>query len=374
MKLSACYIVKNEAASLPRSVASLGDAIDELVVVDTGSTDATVAVAERLGAQVYPFAWQDDFAAARNAALDRAAGDWIFFIDADEFFATPLMRAEVEAYLRACPAEALLLRRCNVNGPQQRRVDEDWTSLRVLRARPWLRYRGRVHEQLTDIRPGAAPLRPTRGPAAWLLLHTGYDAAIVKDKMVRNLRLLQQEIAAHGHQPVYDFYLADCYFGLADYAAAARAARAAIESPVQMLGDGIHIYHLLLESLRQLGGREQAMLAWADRAIAAYPAQPEFYAEKGMTLSALDRLAEARAQLIEALLRYEQRAPGQAREGTYFGPMQAGLVAARLGEIMLRLHDVAEAQTWLTLARRYAPEAPAVQRLQKKFAFSPAQA
>src|SRR5438477_6471542 len=83
-RLTVCMIVKNEAANLRRALASVGPVADELVVVDTGSTDDSAAVAAELGARVAHFAWCDDFAAARNAALALASGAWILSLDADE--------------------------------------------------------------------------------------------------------------------------------------------------------------------------------------------------------------------------------------------------------------------------------------------------
>ena len=77
-------IVKNEARNLEASIAPVQELVDEIVVVDTGSTDDTVAIAERLGAKVFHFAWCDSFAAARNAAIEHATGDWIFVLDADD--------------------------------------------------------------------------------------------------------------------------------------------------------------------------------------------------------------------------------------------------------------------------------------------------
>ncbi|MCJ7823036.1 MAG: glycosyltransferase, partial [Armatimonadetes bacterium] len=82
--LSACLIVKNEEESLPRCLRSVQAVADQIVVVDTGSTDATAAIARRLGAEVYEFAWCDDFSAARNAAAERAACDWVLILDADQ--------------------------------------------------------------------------------------------------------------------------------------------------------------------------------------------------------------------------------------------------------------------------------------------------
>ena len=85
MKLSACVIVKNEEKNLPRWLHCMQELADEIIIVDTGSTDRTVEIAQQAGAQVYTFVWRDDFAAAKNYAIEQATGDWILFLDADDF-------------------------------------------------------------------------------------------------------------------------------------------------------------------------------------------------------------------------------------------------------------------------------------------------
>ena len=98
MKISACYITKNEERNIARSLQSLADAVDEIIVVDTGSTDGTREIAEALGARVLDFSWQDDFSAPRNFAVEAASGDWIVFLDADEWFVEPQgVRSTIEA-------------------------------------------------------------------------------------------------------------------------------------------------------------------------------------------------------------------------------------------------------------------------------------
>ncbi|MGJ3251021.1 MAG: tetratricopeptide repeat protein [Elainellaceae cyanobacterium] len=84
MNLSLCMIVKNEAKTLPRCLASVQGSVDEMIVLDTGSTDETVAIAQAAGAQVHHFVWTNNFAEARNASLTHATGDWILVLDADE--------------------------------------------------------------------------------------------------------------------------------------------------------------------------------------------------------------------------------------------------------------------------------------------------
>src|SRR3954470_19000741 len=82
--LSVCLVTRNEEANLPRALASVRGLANEVVVAETASADRTAQVAEGLGARVYPFAWDDDFAAARNAALERATSEWVLWLNPDE--------------------------------------------------------------------------------------------------------------------------------------------------------------------------------------------------------------------------------------------------------------------------------------------------
>lgn len=84
MLLSLCMIVRDEEAMLRRCLASVADVVDEIILVDTGSCDRTIEIAQGFNAQVYTFTWCDDFAAARNESLKCAHGDWILVLDADE--------------------------------------------------------------------------------------------------------------------------------------------------------------------------------------------------------------------------------------------------------------------------------------------------
>ncbi len=86
MKLSCCMIVKNEAERLPGCLESIKNLVDEIVILDTGSSDQTQEIAKKIGAKVYTAQWDNDFAKARNQALQYVTGDWILVLDADERF------------------------------------------------------------------------------------------------------------------------------------------------------------------------------------------------------------------------------------------------------------------------------------------------
>ena len=101
--LSLCMIVKNEERHLVRCLKSIRDVVDEIIIVDTGSTDKTKDVATIFGAKVFYFPWTGDFAAARNHSLDQATGNWILVLDADEVL-SPLDFKEIKEIIRRKPS------------------------------------------------------------------------------------------------------------------------------------------------------------------------------------------------------------------------------------------------------------------------------
>lgn len=101
MNLSLCMIVKNEETSLPKCLSSVKDVVDEMVVLDTGSTDRTPEIARNFGAKVYDFEWCNDFSAARNQSLKYVRGDWILVLDADEVLVpeiVPTLQQAIKRY------------------------------------------------------------------------------------------------------------------------------------------------------------------------------------------------------------------------------------------------------------------------------------
>ena len=86
IRLSQCMIVKDEEQNIQRALSWGKGIVCEQIVVDTGSTDRTVEIAEALGARVFHFSWNNDFSAAKNFAIEQAGGNWIAFLDADEYY------------------------------------------------------------------------------------------------------------------------------------------------------------------------------------------------------------------------------------------------------------------------------------------------
>lgn len=184
-QVSLVVIARDEARAIERLLHSVRPWVDRMLVLDTGSTDATPALAAAAGARVEHVAWCDDFAAARNRALDLADADWHLVLDADEWL---IDGGEVLAGLREQPPEfvgAIQLLDEYDHDEVHGGVAQAWLS-RVLPGR--VRYAGRVHEQPQH----ALPVRRLELRAG----HDGYRAARLTEKRGRNRRLLEQALQA----------------------------------------------------------------------------------------------------------------------------------------------------------------------------------
>mgnify|MGYP005840526303 CR=1 FL=1 len=209
MTLSLCMIVKDEAETLPRCLARVTDLVDEVVVCDTGSTDNTVDVAKSLGAIVHTLPWTNDFAAARNAALDKVTGDWVLVLDADETL-TDAGRALVQRVregqpLGETPLDAVVLitlLRCELDAEQA-----PYSAVsRLFRRRPDLRFARPYHETVDDSVAALMQAEPQ-----WQVVtvpevaidHRGYqpDAIAQRDKFQRAQTIMAAYLEQHPDDP-----------------------------------------------------------------------------------------------------------------------------------------------------------------------------
>ncbi len=196
-RISLCMIVQNEEKNIRRCLQSVAGAVDEIIVVDTGSTDGTVQIAREFGALVRPFPWNGSFSDARNASLEPATGDWIIFLDADEELAGGSREALRRATGSGESVEGYFVKIINYLG------NEGWIEpcpdlvFRLFRNRPDYRFRGAIHEQIVDVILERNSRARYQVAEDLVIFHYGYlDRQIEeKDKKNRNLALLQQELA-----------------------------------------------------------------------------------------------------------------------------------------------------------------------------------
>ena len=190
MKITACYIAKNEADNIKQSIESLAGAVDELIVVDTGSTDNTVEVAKSFGARVEHFEWINDFAAARNHAISFATGDVIIFLDCDEWFIEKLGASDRELiaglFTKNPTLDHLSVKLINIDKHTGATLG-DSVSNRIFLNKERIRYKGRIHEHLDT--PGGMKGALVADKLA--IYHSGYSRAFIPGKLSRNTELLE---------------------------------------------------------------------------------------------------------------------------------------------------------------------------------------
>lgn len=205
MKISACTITKNEEKNIERSILSYKDYVDEIIVVDTGSTDDTINIAQKAGAKVLKFDWVDDFAAAKNFALDNSNGDWIVFLDADEWFEEDTAK-NLKRVIENTIKEGYLSSACKmVNFANDKEIMEVGTTTRIFKKDDNLRFLRPIHETLFDIKKHE-PLAALFSDL-YVINHSGYRTDVLKEKSSRNQVLLNKIYARGDAEPIDYFYV-----------------------------------------------------------------------------------------------------------------------------------------------------------------------
>lgn len=338
MRISACVIVKNEEQNLPLWLESMREIADELVVVDTGSTDGTVRLAEESGARVEHFDWINDFSAAKNYAISKAQGDWILFLDADEYFPKEhrgRVRDSIERYRMHPRVTELVFLRINIEKETGRDQGTSMYVTRCFRNREWLRYKGKIHENLMDISGRGRQVKQYVEGA--VIYHTGYSDAVVRDKLRRNLFFLQEKEKSGEMEPLDAFYFADCHYGLGEYKKAAEYANKAIESGVEPVGLEERPHSILVQSLMVLKRPREEIMAALESATERFPLDARFYMLWGISdrEHGDDSSAETHfKQGFELYQRARKENPFKASQAAIFLPttcFSLGEFAARKG-------------------------------------------
>ena len=199
--LSLCMIVQNEAANLPQCLDSVKSLVDEMVILDTGSQDDTVAIAKSYGAKMIEGKWTEDFSVARNEALQSVTGDWVLMLDGDEQF-NPKMAELINQAIADEKNLVINLMRQEIGAAQS-----PYSAVsRLFRHHPAIRFNRPYHETIDD-----SVLALLKQEPQWqivdlpnvAIIHHGYTAEAIQnlDKANRAKRLLEKAIAANPQDP-----------------------------------------------------------------------------------------------------------------------------------------------------------------------------
>ncbi len=191
--LSLCMIVKNESRFLPDCLASVRDLVREIIVVDTGSTDNTVAIAQQYGAKVFHYTWENDFAKARNVALSKATQPWILYLDADERL-YPQYHDTVKKAILSNQADAFYVNVLSYLNGKLGKVPHTQSYPRIFKKLPGIQFEGKIHEQIT---PSLKRVGARVKTLNVVIEHLGYNLPPeeIEKKIARNLQFLEEQVA-----------------------------------------------------------------------------------------------------------------------------------------------------------------------------------
>ncbi|MEZ0373850.1 MAG: glycosyltransferase [Candidatus Sericytochromatia bacterium] len=293
--LSLCMIVRDEAELLPQCLQSVSDLVDEIVVVDTGSTDATVEIAAAAGARIYHLPWPGDFSLARNAALEKARCDWILMLDADEYLDADARRVLAAFRTDPPPPARFRLRICNAGASGQ--LASVYFMEKLFPNRPTIRYVAPSHEFVYDIADPPTPLLPLPGLD---IQHLGHlpGRVVSREKHLRDRELIERALERFPDAGHSLYHLASiCKLMGETELALQHYQRLLATFPVPPGLEHPSFSLAIIDSMECFDALAQPgkALALAERAEAGCAHHPDYWMLRGRLLRRLGRPDEARA-------------------------------------------------------------------------------
>ncbi|TQR46795.1 glycosyltransferase [Paenibacillus popilliae] len=293
--LSICLIARNEEDVIARCLQSIKPIADEIIVVDTGSTDRTIEICQEFGATVLRHEWQDHFSLARNYGLEQASGEWIMWMDADEEMDVD-DRQTMKNLLPTLDKDIYSIHLVNYIGATVQANE----SFHIAHARLFRNHKGfkfqfsihetlNVHEVLPDQDESQIDTLPVK------VYHYGYlnDVTYAKNKSERNITLLLKAIEAKEPNPWLEYHLASEYSRMKQYDFAFKYVNWSI---VRFLSEGLTppslVYKLKYSILLETGSIEGAWPA-IDKVLVLYPDYVDLHLYKGVILHQLGKHEQA---------------------------------------------------------------------------------
>lgn len=256
ISVSACAIMKNEISHVEAWLDNVRVFAQEIIVVDTGSTDGTNEfLAKQPDVKLINYEWQHDFAQAKNMALQETTEDWLVFTDADECYYHP---KNIIEYLRQldkqyadmdvifCPID-------NIDADSNNEIINSDVVPRIIRNHVGIKYMGAVHEQLTKGREPWQDIKYIVADRNLAIRHSGYSTKVITFKYQRNYDILCQVMKKSNKPEMYYGFLSESLLGLEKYQEALEYAILAMESPYQPTIQKERFAQVAIESMDKLG-------------------------------------------------------------------------------------------------------------------------
>jgi len=250
--ISLCMIVKNEEEFLPRCLQSIKDFVDEIIIVDTGSTDGTVEIAKSFGAKVFIHPWEGSFSKARNYSLKYATCDWILYLDADE----ELSKEDAPRLKEIVKDNNYTVISFVIKNKSKNSTQESYANMiRLFKNFKGIYYEGIVHNTIKY--SGKCLESPLS------IIHYGYNLSEDKmeEKFLRTSTLLKEQIRTDPHNPIPHMYLGISYMGVKMYDEAIEESKAALKLAGEkgcLTGDLFVSYYIISAAFFEKGALEES--------------------------------------------------------------------------------------------------------------------
>lgn len=339
--LSICLIVRNEESNLSLTLPALLAGTDEVIVVDTGSTDNTIKIAQDLGAQVFSLPWPDDFSKARNFSLSKAKSEWILWVDADEFIRASDLR-KIKEILNKTDRIAfeLYIKECALG---EFEANLYYRRIKIFRNFLGIHFGRPINEQLFD---SAGQLLKAE-PLEFSVFHWGSRLAISQEKFLekkrRNIAALKSALTKNQNDPLYHFLLGVNYQEINDLSLAI----AHFQEAKELTGDVLLKYEALVKTAWCFFGLNlfEEVIITADEAIKIAPDRPEARVIKAAALNMQKKYEKTLEVLADG--NFGPAVTGLVIDLTYY----AYLPNYVLGEAHLMLGHLKESLKYFEAAR-----------------------
>jgi len=299
--ISLCMIVKNEEKNLERCLKSAKDYVDEIIVIDTGSTDNTPQIAKKYGARVFFHEWSKDFAKTRNKSLEYARGKWILVLDADEEI-PPETGSSLRKLARARNIEAYTFIIVSPSSSTAGAKQHKNINIRMFKNSPDYKFEGALHEQ---IKPSILKAYGENVIAHTNLIiyHYGYCQDLVnkKAKTLRNIEILKKMLASNPNDNFSRYNLGVSYYVLGNFEQAIEQFSQAKQRLNTSSGYAPAFFRNYTITLMDYGEYDGA-LHIVEEGIAHFPDYPDLYFLKGNIMMELGMLNEAQKCFEQCLV------------------------------------------------------------------------
>lgn len=260
MKVSACIIAKDEQVMLPGCLESIHKWVDEIIIVDTGSTDRTNAIAKQYGAKIYSHPWQNDFSLHRNQSIEYATGEWIMIIDCDERVVSDM--SKFKDRLKKIPPEVTALV-VTLTEMQDGSPSTSWLGIRFFRKSSGIHYKNVIHNKA--VYEGGCAATDIQ------MHHLGYSLSPeqMEKKRERTEALLIERLGNNPDDVIVYYYLCQMKIGQKDYDLAERYGLEFFErvqlSPKDLQYTSVMYFYMAWVYLHKNDGEKA--YAWANKGI-----------------------------------------------------------------------------------------------------------